>query len=333
MTSYTPKTTRGVQEADVWAAADALIAQGQRPTIERVRQHIGRGSPNTVSPMLESWFATLGARLGGHPPTHNGYSNMPAPVLDIAQSVWDTALEQAHQVAQQSLAEREAVLNTKQVELDAVQAKLMQQEESLRQQKSAMDAALQLAQAQRADLSHRLDKMQQQLQDRENSLEQLRSELRQESAQFQKTRAIEREQYTRDMQTAVQERQRLTEQFAGNERRMLADIDRSRQELDKARKQHVEAERKAATSLEAVKARHSQTEEELLAVRTALLNLQQSLQLANERADEFKALLEAQHAAQNHDTAATSPTRSRPGGGRSLQRRALAQRALRLVRN
>ena len=40
----TPKTTsRGVQEADVWAAADALIAQGLRPTIERVRQHIGRG--------------------------------------------------------------------------------------------------------------------------------------------------------------------------------------------------------------------------------------------------------------------------------------------------
>src|SRR2546427_3022130 len=57
-------STRGVQEADVWAAADALIAQGLRPTIERVRQQIGRGSPNTVSPMLETWFATLGQRLG-----------------------------------------------------------------------------------------------------------------------------------------------------------------------------------------------------------------------------------------------------------------------------
>lgn len=57
-------SSRGVQREDVWAAADSLIADGLRPTIERVRQKIGRGSPNTVSPMLETWFATLASRLG-----------------------------------------------------------------------------------------------------------------------------------------------------------------------------------------------------------------------------------------------------------------------------
>jgi uncharacterized protein (DUF2267 family) len=62
------KSTRGVQQADVWAAADALIAEGLRPTIERVRLKIGRGSPNTVSPMLEAWFATLASRLGVNNP-------------------------------------------------------------------------------------------------------------------------------------------------------------------------------------------------------------------------------------------------------------------------
>jgi transcriptional regulator with AAA-type ATPase domain len=40
-----------------------LLHEGPRPTIERVRQKIGRGSPNTVSPMLERWFASLGQRL------------------------------------------------------------------------------------------------------------------------------------------------------------------------------------------------------------------------------------------------------------------------------
>ena len=44
------KSTRGVQQEDVWVAADALIEEGLRPTIERVRQKMGRGSPNTVSP-------------------------------------------------------------------------------------------------------------------------------------------------------------------------------------------------------------------------------------------------------------------------------------------
>ena len=332
MTSYIPKTTRGVQEADVWAAADALIAQGQRPTIERVRQHIGKGSPNTVSPMLESWFATLGARLGGSPPVHGEYSNVPVAVVEVAQSMWDVALAQAHQVAQQALAERETMLNARRSELDMVQAKLAHREESLQQQQMAMDAALQLAQVQRADLSRRLDEMQLQLQERENSLEQLRHELRQEAVQFHKMREIEREQYTRDMQVAVQERQRMTEQFSGNERRMLADIDRGRLELEKARKQHVDAQSKAAARLEAVTARHIQTEEELLATRATLLSVQQKLQLANERVDEFKALLEVQHATQHHDTAVASSGK-RSGGQRSLQRRALTQRALRLVRN
>ncbi|WP_196360993.1 DNA-binding protein, partial [Achromobacter xylosoxidans] len=39
----------GITEQDVWRAADALLLEGARPTIERVRQKIGRGSPNTVS--------------------------------------------------------------------------------------------------------------------------------------------------------------------------------------------------------------------------------------------------------------------------------------------
>ena len=56
---------RGIQEAQVWEAADELVHEGLRPTIERVRQKIGSGSPNTVSPMLERWFATLGKRLEG----------------------------------------------------------------------------------------------------------------------------------------------------------------------------------------------------------------------------------------------------------------------------
>jgi hypothetical protein len=39
------KSSRGVQQHEVNAAADALIAQGVRPTIERVRAQMGRGSP------------------------------------------------------------------------------------------------------------------------------------------------------------------------------------------------------------------------------------------------------------------------------------------------
>nr|WP_260602719.1 DNA-binding protein [Variovorax sp. MHTC-1] len=47
--------SRGIQEDDVWGAADVLLHEGLRPMVERVRQKIGRGSSNTVSPVLERW--------------------------------------------------------------------------------------------------------------------------------------------------------------------------------------------------------------------------------------------------------------------------------------
>ena len=65
VSTFPPRGGRGIQESQVWEAADALVHEGLRPTIERVRQKIGSGSPNTVSPMLERWFATLGKRLDG----------------------------------------------------------------------------------------------------------------------------------------------------------------------------------------------------------------------------------------------------------------------------
>lgn len=36
---------RGITELDVHGAADALVAKGERPTVERVRAHLGTGSP------------------------------------------------------------------------------------------------------------------------------------------------------------------------------------------------------------------------------------------------------------------------------------------------
>ncbi|WP_415750910.1 DNA-binding protein, partial [Escherichia coli] len=50
---------RGVQETEVFEAADALLGAGERPTVERVRLRLGRGSPNTIGPLLDAWWAQL----------------------------------------------------------------------------------------------------------------------------------------------------------------------------------------------------------------------------------------------------------------------------------
>lgn len=81
---------RGITERDVFSACDALVLSGERPTIERVRQKIGRGSPNTVSPMLDAWFKGLGRRLQD-PGAFATAPDVPDPVLQAAQHVWEVA--------------------------------------------------------------------------------------------------------------------------------------------------------------------------------------------------------------------------------------------------
>jgi hypothetical protein len=82
---------RGITEKDVFTACDALVLAGERPTIERVRQKIGRGSPNTVSPMLDTWFKGLGRRLQD-PGAFAPPPALPEPVLQAAMYFWETAL-------------------------------------------------------------------------------------------------------------------------------------------------------------------------------------------------------------------------------------------------
>jgi Plasmid replication region DNA-binding N-term len=96
---------RGITEDEVWKACDALLLEGARPTIERVRQKLGRGSPNTVSPMLETWFKTLGNRIAD-PGAFSAPPDIPDPVLQAAKHFWEAALAQTRQDFDQRLQER-----------------------------------------------------------------------------------------------------------------------------------------------------------------------------------------------------------------------------------
>jgi chromosome segregation ATPase len=96
---------RGITEKDVFSACDALVLAGERPTIERVRQKIGRGSPNTVSPMLDAWFKGLGRRLQD-PGAFAPPSDVPDTVVQAAQHFWEVARAMARADVEQQVAER-----------------------------------------------------------------------------------------------------------------------------------------------------------------------------------------------------------------------------------
>lgn len=304
------KSTRGIQESDVWAAADALIAQGLRPTIERVRQHIGRGSPNTVSPMLEAWFATLGTRLGVAESAQEPADDVPEAVRQAAQLMWAGALEQSKQAAEQMLQARESVIAAAEKTLAANEQHLVQREETMHQQKKTMDEAMKLARSQAQELSRRQDEMQQLLQEREAQIQALRNEI----AEKNRLREEDHKLHAEALQTASTERQRLAEQFAGNERRMLADLDRARQDLAANKKQQSETERRQQARYEELHERFVRSEEDLVHARGAQLAAEQALRSALERVDDLKALAAARSQASQVSaaTAVDASARLRP---------------------
>src|SRR5271167_3875457 len=121
---------RGITQSDVSHAADTLLRLGERPTIEKVRQKIGKGSPNTINPLLDAWWKTLSARLDSGPAALH---RLPETVAHVAEALWMQALDEgrrrAHQElktseriaadAQQNLEVRSHVLTLREGELDS----------------------------------------------------------------------------------------------------------------------------------------------------------------------------------------------------------------------
>jgi Plasmid replication region DNA-binding N-term len=89
---------RGVSAGDVERAADALLRAGERPTIEKVREKLGSGSPNTINPLLDAWWKRLSARLDSGPAALH---RLPESVAHAAEALWMQALDEGRRRATQ----------------------------------------------------------------------------------------------------------------------------------------------------------------------------------------------------------------------------------------
>src|SRR5271168_4211002 len=91
---------RGVSASDVSHAADSLLRAGERPTIEKIRAKLGKGSPNTINPLLDAWWKTLSARLDAGPAALH---RLPETVAHVAEALWMQALDDGRRRAQLEL--------------------------------------------------------------------------------------------------------------------------------------------------------------------------------------------------------------------------------------
>src|SRR6202051_2003516 len=87
---------RGVSASDVERAADALLRAGERPTIEKIREKLGTGSPNTINPLLDAWWKRLSARLDAGPAALH---RLPESIAHAAEALWMQALDEGRRRA------------------------------------------------------------------------------------------------------------------------------------------------------------------------------------------------------------------------------------------
>ena len=282
------KSARGVQQEDVAAAADALIGEGLRPTIERVRQKIGRGSPNTVSPLLDAWFAALGERLGG--PVQADDSGFPAVVQEAMGKLWGVALSASKTEADRMVsAQMEAIAGEKDAILHS-QLDLAQRESLFAQRQIGMEQAVAAAEGQIAELKQRLADGLQELRKRDASL--MDSQSRLLAAENLHRGLLQKLEATDASHGEAMQKQE--ERFAATERRLLLDIDRLRQEAKDVRVAAERANRRLQDLVDQNQAESQQLSTAWSESKAEIQSLQVALASASERNLSLQDLLQQQ---------------------------------------
>lgn len=202
----------GVPENEVFAAADAVLARGDRPTVERVRLALGRGSPARVGSLLDQWWAQLAGRLRGE----TRLPGLPAEVAQAFVAIWQQAMLQAQVVAEQALITQRQMLAEEREQVAALEANARLDAAQARQQTAGALAArhgvetrladleqlLNQRQAQIEELREQRDDLQTQRDDSHAQLVEVRQQLQDSREQAEQSR-VEQQCYTRDVENRV----------------------------------------------------------------------------------------------------------------------------------
>jgi hypothetical protein len=165
-----PGRANAVTAADVEAAAGALFRESIRPTIERVRTKIGRGSPNTIAPLLEVWWVKVARLFSEKVPAPNSLQRIPETVAQAAERLFIEALMAARMhvetegaLKQEHLEQRErhlvkfgAALTARDREMTQEIADLRAVDRRLREDNLAWRTAVQKAQTLAESLARRV---------------------------------------------------------------------------------------------------------------------------------------------------------------------------------
>lgn len=216
---------RGITESNVHTAADELVAAGERPTVDRIRAHLGTGSPNTVTRWLETWWQALGDRLQAQH-SRRAFPDAPEAVAALAGEWWDLALEHARAAALEVLAADRSALQAEQQILQQEREGFAAEAATLRDKADAATHAERLASTQAVELQRLASQL-------EGHVEEM---VKQRDAALARVGVADASRQAADLRVqelqdaARSERESLAQHVRAVEDRAHAEIDRARQE-------------------------------------------------------------------------------------------------------
>lgn len=282
------RISRGIQYEDVAEAADGLLQDGLRPTIERIRQRVGRGSPNTVSPMLEQWFSGLGRRLGGGRP-EEGQGALPDAVTQAAAALWSAACHEAESRTAAAWQARQAAAFEEAQQLEAARAQLAARELAMNERLHSAEAAMQLCSQQLAESNDRWRAGERALALRDAEIATQRAAA---ARQAEQSAALQTRLDAAQAQ-ALDERARLEAHYRASERRWHEEVDRARQEARKSTLSAQEEIRKLAAAQQQWESQLSTHQSHAEKQEHAIQQLQQQLAKSQEQLAHGQGLLAA----------------------------------------
>lgn len=250
-----------ISQTDVFAAADELLVMGERPTIDRVRMRLGRGSPNTINDHLDAWWAKLGARLRDLPGQE--FPQLPERVAHSLQQLWNEALAGAHEVLQATLLEREQSLLQRETALQQTSLQLAEREQAAHARATALEESLTLAREQLAAANQRAQALENSVRERDSEGTRLRTRIE----RLEATVAEARTKFEAASVSHHAERTRLQERHAAAESHWLQEVDRARQTTKEAAKEHQNQVKEIRRRVDALQEERDRLRQDLLEAR------------------------------------------------------------------
>ncbi|WP_253451856.1 DNA-binding protein [Halomonas sp. Y3] len=252
----------GVQYEDVQRAIDDLLARGESPSVQKVREVLGTGSFTTISEHLREWRTRREENRDVPPPR-----GMPAALQELAEALWQKAEESANaalahyreeadgrvEAAEARVAEARRQAEDASQREAALAAHLTHTEQRLEER----SAALAHCEAERDQLDSRVRRLESRRAELEGLLERIRGEMASQAREHQQALGtLEAEQRER----LAREEQR----HESAEARLMGLLDEARQER--------QAQEKSAAAREAqLEKRHSRLEQQLQESRGLLV--------------------------------------------------------------